>query len=70
MHQELDAYLVRDDGRVSELPTNELLVALDKLRQASSFQGQSNASDKLAGSEFLQTVRWIMRRSMRRSLSL
>ncbi len=63
MNQELSAYLIRDNGRVSELPTTELLVALDKLRQASSVQGQSGTSDKVAAHEFLQTVKWIMRRS-------
>ena len=63
MHQKLCAYLMRDDGRVSELPTNELLVALDRVRQASSVQGQFKTSNKVAVHEFLQTVKWIMHRS-------
>jgi hypothetical protein len=63
MHQELCAYLIRDDGRVLELPTAELLVALDQLEQASSVQRQSNTSDKVTVHEFLQAVKWIMRRS-------
>ncbi len=63
MHQELCAYLIRDDGRVFELPTNELLIALDKLRQASNIQGQSNVSEKVAVRDFLHTVKWMMQRS-------
>ena len=63
MHQELFAYLIREDGRVRELPTDELLVALDQLRQAITVQGQSNSSDKAAIYEFLQTVKWTMRTS-------
>ena len=59
MHQELYAYIIRDDGRVCELPTDELIVALDQLRQANNVQGQGNTSVH----EFLQTVKWIMRRS-------
>ena len=63
MHQELFAYLMRDDGHVRELPTGELLAALDQLRQASTAQGQSNSSDKAAVYEFLQTVKRTMRTS-------
>ena len=63
MHQKLFAYLMRDDGRVLELPTDELLVALDQLRQASSLQGQSNSSYEATVYEFLQTVKRTMRTS-------
>ena len=63
MHQKLFAYLMRDDGRVLELPTDELLVALDQLRQASTVQGQNNYSDKATVYEFLQTVKRTMRTS-------
>ena len=61
MKQELCAYLVRGDGRVSEMPTDELLVAIDHLMQAGIAQGQSISSDKAAVYEFLQTLKWTMR---------
>ena len=61
MNQELCAYLVRGDGRVSEMPTDELLIALDQLMQASTAPGQSVSSDKAAVYEFLQTVKLAMR---------
>lgn len=63
MNQELCAYLIRNDGRVWELPTDELLAALDQLRQTSTTQGQSNSSGTATVHEFLQTVRRIMRTS-------
>lgn len=61
MKQELCAYLVRGDVRVSEMPTDELLVAIDHLMQAGSAQGQSISSDKAAVYEFLQTLKRTMR---------
>ncbi len=63
MKQELFAYLIRSDGQVSEMPTDELLVALDQLIQASAAQGQSMSSDIAAGYKFLQTVKLAMRTS-------
>ncbi len=63
MNQELFAYLIRGDGRVSEMPTDELLVALDQLMQGSTAQGQSVSSDKAAVYEFLQTLKRTMRTS-------
>jgi hypothetical protein len=61
MKQELCAYLVRGDGRVSEMPTDELLIAIDHLMQAGIAQGQSISSDKAAVYEFLQTLKRTMR---------
>ena len=63
MNQELFAYLVRGDGRVSDMPTDELLVALDQLMQGSTAQGQSMSSDKAAVYEFLQALKQAMRTS-------
>ena len=63
MNQELCAYLIRNDGRVWELPTDELLGALDQLEQISTLQGQNNSSGAATVHEFLQTVRRIMRTS-------
>jgi len=39
MKQELCAYLIRDDGRVSDMPTDELLGALDQVKRGSAVQG-------------------------------
>jgi hypothetical protein len=61
MKQELVAYLIRDKERVSEMPTEEILFALDQLRQASTIQEQSISSDKAAVSQFLQAVKLAMR---------
>jgi len=63
MNQELFAYLIRDDGQVSDMPTDELVVAFDQLMQASTAQGQGMSSDIVAGYEFLQTVKLAMRTS-------
>jgi len=63
MKQELVAYLIQDNERVSDMPTDELLVALDQLMQASTTQGQSLSSAIAAGYEFLQTVKLAMRTS-------
>ena len=64
MHQKLFAYLMRDDGRVLELPTDELLVALDQVTRGSSTQEQNISSDKEAIYEFLQTLKRTMRTSL------
>jgi hypothetical protein len=61
MKQELVAYLMQDNERVWDMPTNELLVALDQLIQASTTQGQALSSDIVAGYEFLQTMKQAMR---------
>ena len=61
MKQELSAYVIRDDGQVSSVPTDELVVALDHLMQGSTTQGQSMSSNKAAVYEFLQTVKLAMR---------
>lgn len=63
MNQELCAYLIRNDGRVWELPTDELLGALDQLGHTSAIQSQSDSSGAASVHEFLQTVRRIMRTS-------
>ena len=63
MKQVLCAYLVRGDGRVLEMPTDELLVAIDHLMQAGIAQGQSTSSDRAAVYEFLQTLKQNMRAS-------
>jgi hypothetical protein len=63
MKQELFAYLVRGDGRVGEMPTDELLIALDQLMQANTAQRQSSSSDKAAVYEFLQMLKRAMRTS-------
>ena len=63
MKQELFAYLIRDDGRVSNMPTDELLVALDQVMKGSAVQGQNMSSDKEAIYKFLQTLKRAMRTS-------
>lgn len=63
MKQVLCAYLIRGDGRVSEMPTDELLVAIDHLMQRDIAQEQSISSDKAAVYEFLQTLKQAMRTS-------
>ena len=63
MKQELSAYVVRDDGQVSDVPTDELVVALDHLMQGSTAQGQSMSSNKAAVYEFLQALKQAMRTS-------
>ena len=63
MKHKLVAYLMRDNGQVSDMPTEELVVALDQLMQASTAQGQGMSSDIVAGYEFLQTVKLAMQTS-------
>jgi hypothetical protein len=63
MNQELFAYLIGSGGQVSEMPTDELLDALEQLRQASTVQEQSGFSDNAAFYAFLQTLKRVMRTS-------
>lgn len=63
MKQELCAYLIRDDGRVSDMPTDELLGALDQVKRGSTVQGQNMSSDKEAVYAFLQALKRTMRAS-------
>ena len=63
MKHKLVAYLMRDNGQVSDMPTDELVFALDQLMQASTAQGQGMSSDIVAGYEFLQTVKLAMQTS-------
>jgi hypothetical protein len=61
MKQELVAYLFRSDGRLSEMPTDELLSSLEQLMQASIAQEPNASADTGAVSAFLQTVKRTMR---------
>jgi hypothetical protein len=61
MNQELSAYVMRDDGQVSDVSTDELVVALDHLMQRSTAQRQSMSADKAAVYEFLQALKRAMR---------
>ena len=63
MKQELVASLIRDNERVWEMPTDELLVALDPLMQACITQEQSTSPNDAAVYAFLQTVKLAMRTS-------
>ncbi len=63
MNQELSVYLIGSDRQVSEMPTDELLDALEQLRQASTAQEQSGSCDKAAVYAFLQTLKRVMRTS-------
>jgi hypothetical protein len=63
MKQELVAYLIRDNERVSDMPTDEILVALDQLMQASIKEEQSRSSDNAAVYKFLHAVKLAMRAS-------
>ena len=60
MKQELTAYFIRDNERVSDMPTDELLVALDQLMQANITQEQSMSCSIAAVYEFLQTMKLAM----------
>jgi hypothetical protein len=60
MKQKLVSYLIRDNEQVLDMPTDELIVALDHLIQASTTQRQDMSSDIAAGYEFLQTVKQAM----------
>jgi hypothetical protein len=61
MKQELVAYLFRSNGRVSEMPTDELLSSLEQLRQAGIAQVPHASADTVAVSAFLQTLKRTMR---------
>ena len=63
MKQELVAYLIRDNERVWDMPTDGLLVALDQLMQANITQEQSMSSNKAAVYEFLQALKRAMQTS-------
>jgi hypothetical protein len=60
MKPEIIAYLMQDNERVSEMPTDEILIALDQLLQASSTREQSMSCDNAACYEFLQAVKLTM----------
>jgi hypothetical protein len=61
MKQYLEAYLIRDNKRVLDLPTEEILVALEQLRLTSIAQERSMFSDKTAVYQFFQAVKLAMR---------
>ena len=63
MQQELCAYLVRDDGQVSQLPTDDLLIAFAQLRQASATQQQNTSPNTSTIYDFLQTLKHTLRAS-------
>src|SRR5438045_4087867 len=63
MKQELVAYVIRDNAQVSDMPTDELVVAPDHLMQASTIQEQGMSSGIVAGYEFLQTMKRAMQTS-------
>ena len=63
MEQQLVAYLIRGNGEVSAMPTDELLVVLHQVAQGSTFEGQSVASDNAEGYRFLQALRRAMQTS-------
>ncbi len=60
MKQELVAYLVQGKEQVIAMPTDELLVALDHVREGSRTQGQSLSSNKEAVYAFLQAIKRAM----------
>lgn len=63
MGKDLFAYLFRSNGQVSEMPTDELSIALDQLMPDGNAQGQGAPSDSVAVYEFLQELKRTMRRS-------
>jgi len=69
MKQQLVAYLICDNERVSDMRTDELRVALERLMQASTRQ-QNMPSDNAAVYDFLQAVKLAMRASKDVSLTL
>lgn len=63
MGKELFAYLFRSNGQISEMPTDELSIAIDQLIESSTVQEQSMSSDNAAVYEFLHELKLTMRRS-------
>jgi hypothetical protein len=57
MKQEIFAYLMQDNGHVSNLPIDELLGALEHLKQVSIAQEQAMHSNGTASFEFLQALK-------------
>jgi hypothetical protein len=60
MKHQLVAYLIQGDGEVSEMPTDELLVALDDMAQESTLVGQSRPSENAGVYQFLQALKRAM----------
>ncbi len=60
MKQKLVAYLMQANGEVSDMPTDELLVALHQVTQGSTLEGQSAPSDNAAVYGFLQALKRAM----------
>ena len=63
MKPQLVAYLIQGNGQVSDMPTDELLVALHQVAQASTLEGQSVPSDHAAVYGFLQALKRTMQTS-------
>ena len=63
MKQPLVAYLIQGNGQVCDMPTDELLVALDQVAQGSTLEGQSVPSDHAVVYGFLQALKRAMQRS-------
>ena len=61
MKQELAAYLFQSNGQVSEMPTDELLGSLERLRQAGITQELGTSADNVAIHAFLQSLKRAMR---------
>jgi len=60
MKQQLVAYLIQGNGEVSDMPTDELLVALNQMVQGSTLEGQSMPSDNAGAYGFLQALKRAM----------
>lgn len=63
MKQQLVAYLIQGNGEVSDMPTDELLVALHKVAQGSTLEGQGVPSNNAVVYGFLQALRRAMQTS-------
>jgi hypothetical protein len=60
MKQHLVAYLIQSNGKVSDMPTDELLVALHQVAQGSTLAGQGVYSDNAVVYGFLQALKRAM----------
>lgn len=60
MKQQLVAYLIKDNGEVSAMPINELLVALHQVAQGNTLEEQSVSCDYAGVYGFLQALQRAM----------
>ena len=63
MKRQLEAYLIRSNGQVSAMPTDELLVVLQQVAPGSALEGLSVPSNNADIYMFLQALKRAMHMS-------